>query len=95
MKCGNLFFSRHAIQRMFERSVSAESVGKIIGSGEIIASYPEDKPYPGFLILGWIKGGPVHIVMAQDAETASCFVITVYQPDPAIWASDFRTRRLL
>jgi hypothetical protein len=34
---------------MFERRVSVEDVKIVVGSGETIEDYPEDKPYPAGL----------------------------------------------
>ena len=43
-KYKNIKFSSHSIQRMFERVISKNDIVKTINQGEIIASYPEDKP---------------------------------------------------
>lgn len=42
-----------------------EDVMRIAETGETIASYPQGKPYPCVLVLGWIGLGnkkPVHVV---------------------------------
>jgi hypothetical protein len=93
MKCSSLSFSRHAIERMYEREITPELVHRIIDNGEVIASYPDDKPHPSVLMLGFEAGRPVHVLVAQNMETGECVVITVYPPDRDIWSSDFRTRR--
>jgi hypothetical protein len=36
---------------------------------------------------------PIHVVAADDPESDITVVITVYQPDPELWQSDFRTRQ--
>lgn len=64
-----------------------------IATGETIADYPDDKPYPSRLIVAFIKGRPVHVVVAKDPVTDICRVVTVYQPDPVLWNEDFRMRR--
>jgi len=78
---------------MFERSVSPDTVRRIVESGDRIASYPEDKPNPSALVLGFEKGEPVHIVVARSGDSGECTVVTVYTPGRAIWNDDFRTRR--
>jgi hypothetical protein len=62
-------------------------------TGEVIADYPEDTPYPSVLILAIVARRPLHVVTARDGSTGHCYVITVYVPDPALWVSDFRTRK--
>ena len=46
-------FRVHAIQRMYERSITAEEVHTVIQTGETIEDYPNDFPYPSRLLLGW------------------------------------------
>ena len=92
MDCGSVSFSRHAIERMFQRSVSPDEILQCIRSGEVIANYPDDSPYPSALLLGFAQGAPLHVLVARD-ETGNCYVVTVYHPDPELWGSDFKTRR--
>jgi len=66
---------------------------RIVAEGEVIASDPDDLPFPSVLILGFDGARPIHFVVARDAQTMLCFVVTVYQPDPKVWSDDFRTRR--
>lgn len=92
-QCTSVKFSGHALGRMFERSLSAEEVIFTIQTGEMITGYPEDKPYPSELRLGWVNDRPVHVVVAQNQESNECYVITAYVPSPEIWNDDFKTRR--
>jgi|GEM_PF-7113110 hypothetical protein len=39
------------------------------------------------------NGLPVHVLVARESGTGNCHVVTVYRPDPALWSSDFKTRR--
>jgi len=93
MDCEAISFSRHAIQRMFERAISPDDVRTALVTGEAIAEYPDDSPYPSVLILASVAGRPLHVVAARDDTTSHCYVITAYVPDPAQWGSDFRTRK--
>lgn len=54
----------HALQRMVERDIREEDVALVILSGRTIEDYPDDKPYPSRLILGWIGSRPIHLVAA-------------------------------
>ncbi|WP_448594936.1 DUF4258 domain-containing protein [Thermoflexus hugenholtzii] len=62
-------------------------------TGETIETYPDDEPYPSRLILGWVSHRPLHVVVADDPVGNTLIVITAYEPNPALWESDFRRRR--
>jgi len=60
----------------------------------IVEEYPDDRPYPSLLVVGWTgEGRPVHVVCAYVREEDQLIVITVYQPDPNRWDEGFRQRR--
>jgi len=77
---------------MFERSIDEQDVRHVISTGETIEDYPTDSPYPSRLILGWVGKRPLHVVVA-DVSDREMVVITVYQPDPELWAPGFKRRR--
>ncbi len=93
MDYSNIVFSQHAFTRMFARSVSPELAKRAIRNGEIIVSYPDDQPYPSFLLLYWEGGQALHIVAGLNESNNTCHVITVYWPDPDLWSANFKTRR--
>lgn len=72
MKCDKIDFSRHAIQRMFERSISPKNVRVAIARGKVIAAYADDKPYPSKLLLWFIEGNPLHVVVARQDDILHC-----------------------
>ena len=78
---------------MFMRRISKEDVRGILNSGEIIEDYPEDKPYPSRLVLGWSHSRPIHVVIADNSEKEETIIITVYEPDTARWEMDFKRRK--
>jgi hypothetical protein len=78
---------------MFERRIAEEDVRKVLAEGEEIAAYPDDKPYPSRLLLGWSGRRPLHVVAAYNAEDDETIVVTVYEPDPALWQDGLRRRR--
>ena len=82
----------HALTRMFQRQIGTEDVQFALINGETIEDYPDDKPYPSRLILGWSGHRPIHIVAAYNSSEEEWIVVTVYVPDPAIWSADFRRR---
>lgn len=90
---GHIEWQAHALARMLERGISREIVKRVLLDGEVIEAYPEDKPYPSALFLGWFHGKPIHVVAAFDDQSEYCFVITAYKPDLEHFASDYKTRR--
>ncbi len=93
MDCKTLHFSRHAFERMFQREINPDAVAQIIAEGEVIASYPDDQPFPSVLLLGFYGNQPVHAVVACEPATGSCHLVTIYLPDPVIWDELFKRRR--
>lgn len=83
----------HALQQMITRNISRKDVLDIVHSGEIIESYPNDLPYPGFLIMGSSQGRPLHVVVAHAEEINTVYVITAYEPDKLKWDERFRRRK--
>lgn len=51
----NLVFRLHAIQRMLERHITESDVRHVLFAGERIEDYPQDTPYPSYLILGYAR----------------------------------------
>jgi len=78
---------------MFERGVTVSDVRAALTTGETIEDYPKDLPFPSRLVLGWIGGRPLHVVVAESVPAREIMVITVYEPDPIRWESDFKRRR--
>lgn len=97
MPYDRLVFSDHANERFHERGVRRTDVQHVLGTGEVLRAYPEDTPYPSYLMLGWVEGEgagrwPLHVVAADADELDVTFVITAYQPDPNVWTDDFRRK---
>ena len=88
-----LVFRVHAIQRMFQRRVSEEEVRRVVTVGETIETYPEDKPFPSRLVLGWSGSRPVHVVVADNVAAQEAIIITVYHPDAEEWEAGFKRRK--
>jgi Domain of unknown function (DUF4258) len=80
----------HAVRRMFERRITEADVDKVLAEGEEIVAYPDDVPYPSRLLLGWRGDQPLHVVAAYNAQDDEQIVITIYEPDSALWEGRFR-----
>ena len=81
---------------MFERGISVEGIKQILKTGLIIPIHrdEDDKPYPSYLVLGFINKKPVHVLVAQNKEENICIIVTVYNPDKKLWNKDFKTKRI-
>lgn len=86
-----LRFTGHAVTEMAADQISVDDVRTVVSAGTVIREYPEDRPLPSRLMLGWCEGRPVHVVCAGEAPS-TIVVITTYRPDPAVWDATF-TRR--
>ena len=93
MNCDHIWFSGHAVKRMFDRSIRHDEVTEVVRLGEVIADYPDDEPSPSCLMSGFVHGRPLHVVVAIEAGSESCYIIAAYDPDPDLWEEDFRARR--
>ena len=90
IKAGRYRFSDHAVKRMIKRSISRQEVETVIGEGEIIEEYPDDKYSPSCLVYGKTEVGKIlHI---QVSLPPTVVVITAYEPDPEEWVNG-RNRR--
>lgn len=88
-----IVFSGHAIRQMFHREITKNDVIEVISNGQVVIDYPDDKPYPSCLMLGFVNDKPIHIIFAFEQEKKTGIVITAYIPDSRLWTEDFRSRR--
>ena len=82
----------HAVQRMFERHISVESVVQVIQSGQTIEDYSSEMPEPSRLILGFQGRRPLHVVTTENPKTSEITIITVYVPAQDKWNKGFTSR---
>lgn len=85
-------FRQHAIKRMFERGITEIDIDTALSNGKVIEDYPNDYPLPSCLWLGYVGSKPIHIVFAENQQTHERIIITVYEPNPVQWSSDFTKR---
>lgn len=91
----SVLYTHHAKTEMeieeFGRIID-EEVFEAVKNGEVIESYPDDKPYPSVLVFGLTgKGRPLHMVVVYNVDEDITIVITVYQPKPEKWI-EYRRR---
>ena len=69
-----------------------QELREAIAGGDVIEVYPEDKYGPSCLIFGMTRvGRPIH-VQCSDPNRPTVKIVTVYEPDPALWI-EFKVRR--
>ena len=86
-------FSKHAADQSIIRDIGIREIEEAIANrSELIEDYPDDKYGPSCLILGFTsEDRPLHI-QCSDPSRSLIKIITVYEPDPALWA-DLRARK--
>jgi hypothetical protein len=89
---GDFEFSQHAVDQSILRHISVQDLREAIAAGEVIEVYPEDKYGASCLIFGMTRvGRPIH-VQCSDPNRPTVKIVTVYEPDPALWI-EFKVRR--
>ncbi len=85
-------FTQHAVDQSIIRRITVQELREAISVGEVIEVYSEDKYGPSCLIFGQTAAGrPLH-VQCSDPTRLTVKIITIYEPDPALW-EDFKIRR--
>jgi hypothetical protein len=81
----------HASNRAVERDIDDYEIEEAVIAGAVIEDYPDDKYSPSCLILGTTKHG--RILHVQVCYPPKVKVITLYDPSPNDWESDWKTRK--
>lgn len=93
VNAGRVLWKKHALERMLEREIGRNQVKNAILQGVIIENYPDDHPIPS-LLLALNQPEALHVVLAYDATSEQCHIITAYRPDLTHFEVDLITRRL-
>ncbi len=79
-------------EKLRQRRIKAQDIEQAIKAGVLIEEYPDDPRGASCLILGLVGERPLHVLCGRlDAE--EILIITAYQPDPAEWEDDWKTRK--
>jgi hypothetical protein len=89
---GDYLISFTHTEKLRERRIGAQDIEAGVQNGVIIEDYPDDPRGASCLILGRSGTRPLHVVCGR-LEDEQVLIITAYEPDPAEWESDWRTRR--
>ncbi len=88
-----IVFRIHATKRMFQRSINRIEVETILHNGIIIEEYKEDFPFNSILINGKTNDNrPLHLLVGVNSDEMKLIIITVYEPDPKKWESNYSRR---
>ena len=85
-------YTVHVTAKMFNRNISNEDIEHVIENGRVIKEYPEDKPFPSFLVFCFSNERPLHVVYSVN-DKKEIIINTAYEPDILIWNPDFRTKK--
>lgn len=80
------YFTDHALTAMDERQIKSNDLINILVDDEIIENYPDSKPCPSCLILGYRNRKTIHVVIAICKEHIR--IITTYEPNKNEWIQD-------
>lgn len=85
----------HATITRLERGIMITKLEQALVKGEIIERYPDDKPYPSCLVLAWLTSGdPLHVVCSKGNVEPALRIVTLYEPEDALWENDYKTRKV-
>ena len=93
ISAGQIIWTEHLVLRLRECGIKRADVIAAVQNGEIIEQYPNDMPFPSYLILGFsVTGIPLHVVCGFNPGVACC-MITAYYPSMETWETDYKTRK--
>ncbi len=88
---GYYVYSDHADEEMLVRNITRREIEAVLLHGEMIEHYAHRPEGEACLVMGQTATGRVlHVACGLSDPVV---IITAYEPDPAEWESDWRTRR--
>jgi hypothetical protein len=92
---GDVHVSEHGFEELRKDGILVADAMSGIAVAVLLEDYPERQRGPGILTLQHdANGRPIHVVWALPAnERRPAVLVTAYRPNPALWDSDFRTRK--
>lgn len=88
---GQYRYTLHGTRQRIARHIQGHDVVEAVAAGEIIEDYPQHHYGPACLTLGRTTQGRALHVLCSVRPLVD--IITIYEPDPAEWEADLRTRR--
>lgn len=94
LQTDSVFWKSHMLNRMRERSITADEILYCLKNGDIVEQYESDKPFPSALVIGFTeKGRPIHVVVGMNVDENELHIVTTYEPELDKWEDGFRKRR--
>jgi hypothetical protein len=92
---GDTHVTEHGFEELRKDGILLADAISGIAAAVVLEDYPERQRGPGILTLQHDAAGhPIHVVWALPAnERRPAVLVTAYRPNPALWDSDFRTRK--
>jgi hypothetical protein len=86
-------YRRHVFDKLRSIDLSLAEFQELLGEGEVIAEASEgpDEHKQLVLLVEWVR--PLHVSIVVDVGRQEERLVTVYEPDDAIWTPDRRRRR--
>lgn len=85
--------SEHAFDKLRELDCTFAEFNAAIEHAEVIEerALEDDELKELVLALDWSR--PLHVVVVVDDRNREERIVTIYEPDPTLWSSDYRWRR--
>jgi hypothetical protein len=87
---GRFLISAHADYEAADENIAIQEICEAILNDEVLEYYPDTGRGESCLVLGYVKGRPIHVVCGWRCE--AIVIITVYEPRLPKFV-DPRTRR--
>lgn len=88
-----LVLTYHVFEKLRSIDMTLSEFELLLGSGEVIEEdHRTDTQVEELVLISkWTR--PLHPVVIVDEARPEERIVTVYEPDPELWSSDYRTRR--
>ena len=93
IRAGEIYWTYHVNMRLGNRFISREAIVDAANSFALVESYPDDKYFPSFLLLGRAGTDAFHVLFGVDVAGSNVRVVTAYRPSRDEWSDDLKTRR--
>jgi len=80
-------------EKLRRRRIGIREIEEAAHSGAIIEEYPSDPRGPSCLVLGRTEAGRAIHVVCGTTQEGGLLIVTAYEPDPAEWEPDWKTRK--
>jgi hypothetical protein len=88
---GSYRYTTHGAHQRIARGLRRREIEEAAAGGEITEDYPDHHYGPAALVFGRTAEGKVLHLLCSLRSIVD--LITVYEPDPAEWEADLKTRR--